>query len=230
VIVTILTTLNLAITENKPVKAGSLIVADSVKDYSGIQGENNWYYGYYQGGLNSNNFKLLTEYGYARSAPFNEFIPADFWTLESNIYYTLLTNIGGHPNGRFTAARPIEQWAVRRWISEVDGDVTLSGTLAKLDTREGGNGIIGNIFVDGVPIFSKFIANNDSEGINYAINTTVKKGDIVDFIIDSNENNGLFDSTKFTTTISIPEPRTSFALCVLGLSLLFKKKNITFKK
>jgi hypothetical protein len=222
--------LNLAITKNEPVKAEALIVADSVKDYSGIQGQNNWYYGYYQGGLNSNNFNLMTEFGYVRLAPNNEVFSANTWTVQSSFYYTSLTDMGGHPNGRFSAARPIEQWAVRRWISEVDGEITLSGTIAKTDMGAGGNGIIGNILLDGVPIFSQFIANNDFVGINYTINTAVNKGAIVDFILDSNENNGLFDTTKFTTTISksnpIPEPGTTFAICVLGLSLLFKKKTV----
>ena len=43
------------------------IIADSVAEFSGVQGQNNWYYGFYDGdGTNpfsSNDFELLAQYG-----------------------------------------------------------------------------------------------------------------------------------------------------------------------
>ncbi|WP_199248851.1 SBBP repeat-containing protein [[Phormidium] sp. ETS-05] len=170
-----------------------VLIADSQSDFSGVQGQNNWQYGYYDNSLTSADFKLMTE--------FNN----NIWRVQQGVLWTGLTRNGGHPNveGVGGAANDT-QWAVRRWTSEVDGKINISGNLAKIDTiPESGleNGIIGRILVDGVEVWSQAIGATDGVGVDYSIDLTVSQGSAVDFAIDANGNQ-LSDTTKFTSTIT----------------------------
>jgi len=151
------------------------------------------------------------------------------WWLSQGNFWTSLWSNGGSPNGAITSGnrREVNQWTVRRWISEVDGEITLMGNLAKLDSGVG-NGITGHILVDGQSIWSQLIGANDWSGVNHELKTNVKKGSFVDFAIDSNGNDW-FDSTKFNTIISkdvpetipqsVPEPTTIWSSLVFAAFL-----------
>jgi len=184
--------------------AASLTIADSVNEFSSTQGQNNWYYGYYESPLNSSGFQQMNQYNNG------------IWWLSQGDFWTSLWANGGHPNGAITSGnrQEVNQWTVRRWISEVDGEITLIGNLAKLNSS-GGNGIIGSILVDGQSIWSQLIGASDLTGVNYQLKANVKKGDFVDFVIDSNGNDWS-DGTKFTTVISkdVPEPTTTLGLLI----------------
>jgi hypothetical protein len=72
------------------------------------------------------------------------------WFVKNKTYWTSLTADGGHPNGinnNGATWQPVEHWAVRRWKSDYDGQVSISGLIADLNSG-GGNGVIGQIFVD----------------------------------------------------------------------------------
>jgi hypothetical protein len=99
----------------------------------------------------------------------------------------------------------------------------------------GGNGILGQIFVDGVSLWSQFIEPRNETGVNYALTTSVKKGSFVDFVIDPFNNNDRVDSTQFTATIAtevveaktVPEPSSllgSLTFWILGTKRLGKRK------
>ncbi|OCR01555.1 hypothetical protein BCD67_18875 [Oscillatoriales cyanobacterium USR001] len=189
-----------------PANAASLTIADSVSEFSGTQGQNNWYYGYYDRSLTSTDFKQMTQFN-------------GTWFVQQGTYLSLLASTGGHPNGKApTGYRlPVIQWVVRRWVSEVDGDIQILGNLAKSDTYFNGrqDSITGSIFINGVPIWSQYIAPNDGYGVNYNLNTAITKGSFVDFAINPNGND-LNDTTRFTATITtdvsesepVPEPTT----------------------
>jgi hypothetical protein len=124
----------------------------------------------------------------------------DAWQVEAGAYWTGIGSMTAHGNGtNGNTTIPIEQWAVRRWVSEANGTIQIEGHLAK--TGMGGNGVIGRIFVDGVEIWSQSIDGYDSTGINYQIETVVNLNSIVDFALDPRESNDYYDTTIFTAQI-----------------------------
>jgi hypothetical protein len=162
--------------------------ANSQTEFSGVQGQNNWYYGYYDGPFTSANYQPMTQF------------VDNVWKVNNGTYWTLISDYGGHPNGVIGGITPVEQWAVRRWVSEVDGEIQIYGILAKGDTQ-GGNGVIGHIFVDGVEVWSQSIAGTDGTGVNYQITTKVKLNSVVDFAIDPKDSYDGADTTIFKAQI-----------------------------
>lgn len=179
-------------------------LADSAAEFSGVQGQNNWYYGYWQddGSYSPGEFQQLPLF--ASSA----------WKITASPPpYTSLTSTGGHPNHWGAGGR---QWAVRRWLAETTGPMLISGHLAKADAG-GGDGIIGAIYIDGALVYSQAIEWNDSVGVNFAVPTCIYANSPVDFVITPRGNNDWNDTTIFTATVDpIPEPAT-FCLMLLAL-------------
>src|SRR5262249_2125781 len=107
------------------------VLADSSQDFSGQQGQNGWFYGYYDRqndsdkGYQASEFQALPQY-----VPAGRLLPTDAWFLEPFVYWTLLTSDGGVPNGGAVTSggrKLAEHWAVRRWVSTVSGKVNISG-------------------------------------------------------------------------------------------------------
>ncbi|MBD2505061.1 beta strand repeat-containing protein [Anabaena azotica] len=191
-------------------------IANSQTEFSGVQGQNNWYYGYYDGPFTSSDFQQMTQF-------------SGGWFVQYENYWTFLSSNGGHPNGVITSGgrTPVEHWAVRRWVSEVDGEIQIYGTLAKADVG-GGNGIIGHIFVDGVKVWSQSIAGTDGTGVNYQIQTKVKLGSVVDFAIDPKDANDVVDSTSFTAQINaLNQTPTNLTLSNLHVPTFSTPTNFT---
>lgn len=202
-VVSVLTSIPFFISAASPVMAAGTaqpltVIADSVRDFSGTQGGGSWHYGYYPGPFTASAFHEMTEY-----VPNAHPVFGSEWFEQSGSYWTQLWAVGGHPNGASTTGGrvPVEQWAVRRWISTATGTLTLTGTLAKLDT--GGDGTTGHIIVDGQELWKQPIGGFDTTGINYNVSASVHSGSTVDFAISPGptDNN---DSTKFTATVSAP--------------------------
>ena len=172
----------------------SVLKADSVTQFSLVQGKNNWYYGYYQEPSLRHQFRRMTEIHRDAGG-------TTWWWVERGKYWTFLLAMGGHPNSPTTSGgrTPVNQWAVRRWVSNVNGEIEITGRLAKGDTA-GGDGITGYILVNGEIIWSQYIAPTDGTGVNYTVNTMVKRGSVIDFAIAPNANS-YNDSTTFTATI-----------------------------
>jgi hypothetical protein len=144
--------------------ADYLILADSSCEFSGTQGQDNWYYGYYVYWPAPYNvdFRLLPSF--------------DGWQWYIPGLWTALWDEGGHPEDDWP------RFAVRRWVSEVAGPINITGRLAKINDL-GGDGIRGYILVDGQEVWSQYIAYNDRIGVNYTINVNVNIGSLVDFAI-----------------------------------------------
>ena len=124
------------------------------------------------------------------------------WSVQPGIggFYTSLNSNGGHPNGTITSGgrQAVEHWAVRRWISDVIGQVIVTGNIAKADTVGSGTGISGHIFLDNTEVFTQHIATADGIGVNYSLLLNVTVGTTIDFAIDPFQSNDLNDSTRFT--------------------------------
>lgn len=186
-------------------QAKAVVVADSLNEYSGNQGENNWFYGYYDGNLTSDTFKL-------------------FPTFESNVWYNLswgsgsywtrMYPNGGCPNGTNgnMGRLPVEQWCVRRWVSEISGTISISGSIGSLN---GGN-MFTHVIVDGTEVFLQQVTES-----TYIFDTDVNLGSNVDFVISPNNHNDVNGDTKFTAVIdAVPEPSSLILISAGAISLL----------
>ncbi|MEX2186259.1 MAG: PEP-CTERM sorting domain-containing protein [Pirellulales bacterium] len=234
-------------------------LADSQTGWSatGTQGENNWLYGYHDVRADAVSNGGDGQFGVSDFIPFlndgsgvvatND--PIGSWTSSPNHWngsawdlvnngafgrgpWTELTPAGGHPAAN-AQGTPEVHWAVRRWISDFDGDVEIMGLLSNAGA---GDGTVGRIFVDGVEVWS---AVSDGVAANFDVVATVANGSIVDFAIDPdganvyNELTGVgldsisdgSDSTTFTFMIQqagelfvpIPEP-SSIVLGLMGIA------------
>ena len=179
------------------------VLASSAADWSteGTQGENGWFYGYYDvrddvtngnGAYDSGDFvQFLNDGTGVVSAD-----PADNawmdspnhwdgtkWDLLNNGApvshgpWTEVTSAGGHPaaNGQTDTA---VHWAMRRYVSSIDGAALLQGTISK---GGGGDGTVGRIFHNGVEIYSAHVLNSNA---NFSLDVVLSVGDVFDFAID----------------------------------------------
>jgi hypothetical protein len=161
-----------------PGPAPVVTLADSIDEFSCSQGADNWYYGYSTGAFNGSNFVQMS---YCASR----------WFISESITYPSCGGSALHPQS--------SRWVVRRWVSEVAGTVRVSGGIKKYNTN-GGDGVTGYIFVDGVQVWSQAVAATDSTGFEYAIEIEVSVGSHVDFAVSPNAGD-YADGTYFWSTI-----------------------------
>jgi autotransporter-associated beta strand protein len=183
------------------------VLADSVVDFSGSQGQGGWYYGYYDGDLTTASFKLLPNYD-STGGIFG--YPAWYVQAGAGGYWTSLTESGGSPNGRDGNQGRLrtEQWAVRRWVSDASGLVDISGSFRSLN---GGNMVV-SIVIDGNEVFSQQVPSSSETGYSFPCNVAL--GSDVDFVIAPNNHSGVNGYTELTATVStVPIPAF---LSVLG--------------
>jgi len=178
-----------------PATANAMLVADSVAEFSGVQGQDNWEYCYYTGPFN---WPAAYDLSHVYRLPLWDGSVAWHYTM-SPPPWTMLASDWGHPNAEDQAGTA-RHWAVRRWTSDVTGLATISGFLAKRDPG-GGDGVIGRVFVGGRPVYTRWIAYNDATGVNYSITVPVAAGAPVDLVIDPFGNTG-YDSTYLTGRVN----------------------------
>lgn len=205
-----------------PSLRSSEIVADSASGFSGKQGANGWSYGYWdrtadtdQRYSQTTDFQLLRDFG---SDPINglssraDFATGKLWTLQDGVFYTAVWAEGASANGTTKLAKQakVEHWAVRRWVSTVNGPVTISGHAAKILNWGDANSGQARIVVDGKLAFSSVTHLRDTNstdivmrGTNYSVHVPVHIGSLVDFLITAGptETGGAFGPVKFTATI-----------------------------
>ena len=189
----------------------SEVVADSVRDFSGKQGDRGWSYGYWDRSADTDkrydqatDFQLLKHFG---SDPINgisghsEFTTGELWNLQDGLYYTSLWAAGGHPNSpvKLGEHAEAEQWAVRRWVSTTNGPVTISGHAGKVMPwgEKWSGGVQTLIVVDGTTLFRADIENQRTD---YSLDATVKVGSLVDFLIGPNPSVGVIELTATVRT------------------------------
>jgi len=183
------------------VNAGTIF--DSVEEFSGTQGQDNWYCGYYDGDgaspYTSSDFEEMPQFINGNQWIIHRGDPTGYWT---SLYAT-----GGHPNGPVgNYYRGTEHWAVRRWVSDVAGAVSIEGNLSK--SSRSGDGTICHILVNDVVVFSQHLTGKESGGIDYSVEVELTSGDTIDFAIQPGASD-MYDSTRFAATgtmISSVEP------------------------
>jgi len=204
--------------------ANAAIYADSVAEFSGVQGKNDWYYGYYNKPGDANSFTKMTVYN-ATNSRWSETPNQPPWTyIEKEVQ---------HPNGTNSGS---EHWSVRRWVSDISGPVMIQGLIGRQST---GN-TIANIFINGVLRYSYGTLSLSKDGQHpYALLVEVSVGDNIDFSVGPNGVD-FSDQTLFTAKIlTVPES----AHPVIGVSSInftgvinvtcfnnSTKQKVTFKK
>jgi len=168
-------------------------VANSVADFSGVQGNMNWHYGHYNRTTDGDDtyqpgdFLPFPNGGGAWSG--SEFFTGSLWDwFAGNPPWTEISGNGAHPNALNTGD---EHWAIRRWVSEVTGTVTVRFRLSKANVNCG-NGVTGRILHNGNEVFSRSIAFNDPGNVTNEVTLVgLAPGDFVDFALDPRGPDGL---------------------------------------
>jgi len=199
--------------------AGGVQLADSVTEFSGTQGQANWFYGYWDKKADANGTYEAADFTEFPRGTGNTLALTNYWDgtkwdwPAGNPPWTELTSTGGHPSGESGNPTLPIYWTVRRYVSEMDGPLRLSGTLAcsgQIGTC--GDGVIGRILVDGVEVWQQTAFNLS---VGYSIIVSASVGSKIDFVIDSGAANSDFcDSTTFTATV-----RTAGDLAVVADSI-----------
>ena len=177
---------------------GSLI-ADSIEDFSGFQGQANWTNGY-------RNFTL--DGGGIDYDPAADFIPfaggdgqgawdgvvqqwsGNAWDLNTAAAapWTWIANEGLHPNGTNNID---EHWPIRRWVADdLTGTTPLGLTWHTRKTNLNGGGVTGSLHVNGVQVDTVALAGGDGVGVTRTFFANLVPGDIVDLALTPVGNAG----------------------------------------
>ncbi len=186
------------------------VVADSIYDWLGnsTQGYNGWTYGYY-------NKTLDGDATYDANADFTSSNPN--WTFTSSVWqlgtngnatanppWTTVQQIQMHPNGTNSPfGDPLpqqEHWAIRRWVSEISGPISVNWRAGKQGF--GGNGVTCLLLQNGVVRDTILLAGTDFAGSNRVANLTVSVGDKIDLAVTPYGPTGLGDDGSDATQLS----------------------------
>lgn len=175
--------------------AEPIVVADSAAEFSGVQGHEGWYYGYIEPGTS------------LEWVPMPTYVPGGNtpgWYSQPELYWTTLAGNAAHPNGQVTSQgrSSAEQWAVRRWVSDETGRLTVTSHIAKVYADALSNGVDARIVVDGVQVYGSHIDGTDTEGIDISVDIDVAEGSTVDFVLDPHESQDFADRTLWTIVIT----------------------------
>ena len=208
-------------------RPSKMMVADSISGFSDKQGANGWSYGYWDGTADADkkysqktDFQLLEDFGddpIAQLSRRSDFATGALWMLRDGRYRTKLWAEGGSSNGttELTDHARVDHSAVRRWVSTVNGPVTISGQMAKIlpwGARDSGQM---QIVVDGSTVFSAAVDPSSAldqpapvyiGATSYSVNVMVHIGSLVDFLISPGKagpakTDGAYGPVKFTATI-----------------------------
>lgn len=150
----------------------------ALDDFSDAQGRDCWTY------LDSSGAPMVFD------------ITRSLWRKEPD-QTVLLWRSGAHPGSTVDA--------VRRWVSPVDGTLTIVGTFGDGDPG-GGDGVAVSIRRNGAVIYSQDLANA-GPAVSFNLPLTVAQRDQFDFVVNRKTNPN-YDSTSFTAAITLtPTPR-----------------------
>lgn len=111
-----------------------MALANSVTEFSGKQGSNNWYYGFWDRKADPNGVYSDIDMGFFPNVdgPYGE---NNFWNgsewdwFNGDPPFTQITAQGATPNQTNGIPTRDNHWAIRRWVSEVNGLIKISGTI-----------------------------------------------------------------------------------------------------
>lgn len=215
-------------------------VADSIAEFSAVQGQDSWSYGYFDHTANGP-YSAAAFVGFALfDLVETRWKASDAQVGANNNVYLSVDALGGHPNGIGPDNQDAAIWAVRRYASEVAGTVRVDFDLRKINiSNTNAGGITGHIFVDGLEVFSQFIGNADGVGVQDSLYIDVGVGTLIDFAIDplglETSRDGIesarADGSQFSAVIEpdtrpLPAPGTVLLLMGSGGLLLLRRPRV----
>ncbi len=216
------------------------VVASSEADWSltGSQGENNWFYGYYdqradaEAGdgvygaddfiefLNDGSGVVSTDPAFDAWKAWPNHWDGNHWDLLEQVPpatehgpWTDLTCGGGHPAANAQGDLSVH-WTLRRWVSEVTGDARISGYYQC--PAPCGDGTVCRVLRNGTEVFS---AVSRGAGINYSVDTPIASGDTIDFAIDS-DGALVYDPANAAATIGLVQDGCDTTISIAKIALL----------
>ena len=169
--------------------ACDLAVADSRQDWSadGTQGTNGWTYGIYNftsdgdATYQAGDFQPFLRDGTNTISDTNHWNGTLFRLIASGAPWAELGQENVHPNGTGSAPN-VELWVIRRWTSDVAGDVAI--TWHTRETNLGGTGVTGIVYVNGAAVDARPVMGGDGVGFIRTVHTTLAVGDAVDLALN----------------------------------------------
>lgn len=198
----------------------SFKIADSYEDYNGIQGENGWTYGYYNGNVDAAytpaDFELMTTWDAVNNRWWVENTPGGPLTLIDSVFM--------HPWAYATEGQGNDHWAVRRWTSNIEGPIEIDINMLRGPSNALGDGVRLHVFVDGVKQAVLGLAPNNAAGVSLMLFQNIGIGSVIDFAIDPIDNPNS-DGTRFSAIITstVPSP-ASLALLGMGVLAMSKRR------
>jgi hypothetical protein len=195
-------------------------IADSFEDFNGNQGENGWTYGYYNGNVGAAytpaDFELMTTWDASNNRWWVENTPGGALTLVDSVFM--------HSWVFATEGQGNEQWAVRRWTSNINGPVEIDISMRRGPSNALGDGVRLHVFVDGVKQAVLGLNPANPSGVSLMLFQNISAGSVIDFALDPIDN-ALFDGTQFNAVImsTVPTP-ASLALLGMGVLALGKRR------
>jgi hypothetical protein len=179
--------------------------AESIADWgNGSQGTNNWFHGYYNftqdgdGLYGANDFNTADTNWTFIGAAWNLGVPGN---PAANPPWSQLGQEAAHPNG---ANNGDEQWVIRRWMAELDGDLSVRVRFRKQNVNCGG-GVGVRVFHNGVELYNTMIAGNDGVGRDDLVELPgVFIGDTIDIALTPLADDSC-DGTYFSAEIFVGE-------------------------
>jgi len=172
-------------------------VARSMDQFSQTQGENGWYYGFWD--ITDDADGVYEPSEFVLGATFEGLWRPTNWKPDPDPDFTwaYLAPWGGHP-GSF----PLVRASIRRWVSTVEGDAIARVTHAKSDTS-GGDGTRAILVVDGVLLLSRDVAGDDGVGFTEDVPITLEVGSTVDLLLHCITDDSI-DTTEQSMDILSP--------------------------
>jgi hypothetical protein len=168
------------------------VVADSVADFSGTQGQASWFYGYYEEpGFLSANFIQFSAFRFEPSVN-------DAGWFSSTRTWTWIGRRRMHPNGRETTApsTPIEQHAVRRWLSPINATLFVQGSIRTTNSES--EGVRGSISRGDDELWQQVTTPGQTNAIAFHFLVNVHVGDALNVALDPYLSRDGADDTEFT--------------------------------
>ncbi|RMH25608.1 MAG: hypothetical protein D6692_10620 [Planctomycetota bacterium] len=204
-------------------------IADSLQEFSGIQGVDGWSYGWYAdadiahtpgfAAVNTANFQEFEYYAPGSGWWTHDSVSASSGAGGSPYFLTVVTADAMHANAPIPGSHEIAddiRWASRRWTSEISGTIDIIGHIAKMDQGSLlGDGIDAYVIIDGISVFYYGVEVGDYTGTDFSLSATVTEGSVVEFIVGSRQS-GLFDAVSFRSEIYGQPVPTPGALALLG--------------
>jgi hypothetical protein len=157
---------------------GPCEVANFATDYALVQGNGNWFYGYWHVATDVDGVYQPDDFQTMAPFPGEIWRPPDWEETGDNFTWCYIRPWGGHP-GSF----PVPKLPIRRWVSDVSGYANVVVRLAKADVQNG-DGTRAIVYVDGVKQFERAVAFDDAVGFEETVPVELVVGTRVDVVMD----------------------------------------------